>query len=63
MPSWYPTVRAVRYYNGAYTIADLLKLPSCITQWALTAEAAEAEGERIAAELYAQKRDLKGNGH
>jgi hypothetical protein len=60
VPSWYPVVRAVRYYRGAYTIQELLRLPVCITQWALTAEYAEAEGERIAYEIYKQRADLKG---
>ena len=54
-------VRAVRYYNGAYTIDDLCKLPTCYTQWALTAEAAENEGQRIADEIAKQRRDLNGN--
>lgn len=53
-------MRAVRYYKGAYTIADLLELPTCITQWALAAEYAENEGERIAVEIQKQRDELKG---
>lgn len=60
MPDWYPVVRAVRYYRGAYTVHDLLKLPTAITTWALQAEAAEAEGDRIAGEIAKQRRELKG---
>jgi hypothetical protein len=56
-------VRAVRYYRGAYTIKDLANLPTCITQWALCAEAAESDAEQIAADLAAQRRELRGNGN
>lgn len=59
MPTWYPAVRAVRYYRGAYTLHDLLRLPTAITTWALTAEYAEAEAERIAREIGKQRSDLK----
>jgi hypothetical protein len=62
MPDWYPLVRAVRYYKGAYTVHELASLPSYLTQWALTAESAEAEGERIAMELQKQRADLDGDG-
>jgi hypothetical protein len=51
MPSWYPIVRAVRYYNGAYTIEELAARPFALIQWALTAEAAENIGEQIARDL------------
>ena len=62
MPSWYPLVRAVRFYQGAYTLRDLAREPCVVTQWALTAEAAENEGERIAREIAKQERDLQGGG-
>jgi hypothetical protein len=58
MPSYYPYVRAVRYYKGAYTIDDLMRLPSYITQWALTAEAAEASGQEMAREMARQEAEL-----
>jgi hypothetical protein len=52
-------LRAVRYYKGAISPIELLKLPSCWITWANTAEAAEAEGERIAADLAKQEAELK----
>ena len=61
MPSWYPLVRACRFYQGAYTIRQLAAEPVAVTQWALTAEAAESEGERIAREIARQEQDLKGD--
>lgn len=60
MPPWYPLVRAVRYYNGAYKVRELAQEPSAVMQWALTAEAAECEGDRIAREIAKQAADLEG---
>lgn len=54
-------MRAVRYYKGAYTVRELAREPACITQWALTADWAEGEGERIALELEKQRADLRGD--
>jgi hypothetical protein len=61
MPDWYPLVRAVRFYNGAYKLAELAREPVAVTRWALTAEAAENEGERIAREIAKQQADLAGD--
>ncbi len=58
MPSWYPLVRACRYYNGAYQVEELARRPILLTQWALTAEQAENLGEKIARDLQKQKEDL-----
>lgn len=59
VPDWYPLVRACRYYKGAYTVEELAGAPAYITQWALAADWAEAEGERIALELEKQRADLE----
>ena len=61
MPPWYPLVRAVKYYEGAYKVRELAQEPEAILQWALTAEAAECEGERIAREIYRQEQEMKGD--
>lgn len=61
MPSWYPLVRACRFYNGAYKVRELAQEPTAVMQWALTAEAAENMGERIARDLAQQEQDLNAD--
>ena len=59
MPSWYPLLRACRYYQGAYTVEELAARPTALMQWALTAEAAESMGEKIARDIARQEAELK----
>lgn len=56
MPDWYPLLRAARLMHIAPW--ELARQPTCWINWALTAELAECEGERIALELRKQDNDL-----
>lgn len=58
MPGWYPLVRAVRYYKGAFTPEELLTTRSCWVTFANEAEAAEARAQQIAYEMARQQSDL-----